>query len=217
MIPRLLAITPPRGPISRTVIDVAVEHGIPLAILLRDAEEEPAGALGRRFDVVRRAARDAGVPVLVSCAPTDVERVVAPARDAGLTGVQLKGDPTDAALLRARAAWPEATIGASVHGEPRDVAADYVVFAPVFAPRTASAVPKHAAGLEALSTWASRGRVFALGGIEPTNADSCVRAGAYGLAGISSFLGSRAAVTDTVRAFARALTLRPDVPPESRG
>ncbi len=217
MIPPLLAITPPSGPVPRTVVDVAVEHGIPIALLLRDATGDPADAVRGRFDLVRRAATDAGIPVLMSCAAADIERVVPRARNAGLAGVQLKGDPTDGQLLRARTAWPEGTHGASVHGDPRDVAADYIVFAPVFAPRTASDVPKRAAGIDALRGWSSHGQVFALGGVQPANAESCVAAGAYGLAGISSFLGSRDAVADTLRAFARALTLRPDVPPESRG
>ncbi|MCR9161185.1 MAG: thiamine phosphate synthase [Nannocystaceae bacterium] len=216
MIPRLLVITPPMGPVPRTVVDVALEHGIDLAVLLREPAGDPLEPRGR-LETLRRAAVDAGLPVLLSCAAAELDRVVGPAADAGLCGLQLKGDPSEEALLRARAAWPEAIVGASVHGEPRAVAADYLVFAPVFAPRTASAWRKQAAGVAALGAWARWGRVFALGGVEPDNAAACVAAGAYGLAAISSFLGSAEALAHTVRAFARALTLRPDVPPQTRG
>ena len=217
MIPRLLVITPPRGAVPPTVVDVAVEHGVELAVLLREPAADPLDVLRGRLDPLLAAAQGAGFPVLLSCAAEDLERVVQPARDAGLSGVQLKGDPSDAMLLRARTAWAEGTIGASVHGEPRELAADYLVFAPVFTPGTPADVPKQAAGVAALGAWTGCGPVFALGGITADNAASCVNAGAYGLAGISSFLGSRDAVADTLRAFARALTLRPHVPPESRG
>jgi thiamine monophosphate synthase len=217
VIPPLLAITPPQGPVPRTVVDAAVDLGVSIAVLLREEDGDPRAAMGERTHALRTAALSAGFPVLLSCPSEDMAAAQGPARDAGLAGVQLKGDPTDEALLRARTAWPEGTLGASVHGEARPVPADYLVFAPVFTPRTRAKVRKRAAGVDALRRWASTATVFALGGIEPANAEACVAAGAYGLAGISSFLGTRDAVTDTLRAFARALTLRTHVPSQSRG
>lgn len=220
MIPRLLAITPPRGPVAATCVEVAADLGIELSVLLREPEANPAEMLrlDARMGELLRAARAANVPVLGSCHAQDGEAFASAAQDAGLCGLQLRGDPSEDELLRARAAWPGAVLGASIHGEPRDVSADYVVFAPVFAPRTAAGFTKHPRGLEPLAAWSARHpRVFALGGITPQTAGPCAAAGAYGVAGISTFLGSADTVADTLRALASALTSAPDVPPRPRG
>ncbi|MGH1340514.1 MAG: thiamine phosphate synthase [Nannocystales bacterium] len=220
MIPRLLAITPPRGPVATTCVDVAADLGLALAVLLRDPGVDPATMLHpeHRLGPLVRSARAADIPVLGSCAMPDVVRFAPLARDAGLCGLQLRGDPNEDELLRARAAWPEALLGASVHGGPRASTADYMVFAPVFAPRTAAAFAKPAAGVESLAAWTTRHpRVFALGGVTAETAGSCMHAGAYGLAGISTFLGSADALADTLQALARALARAPHVPPRPRG
>ncbi len=220
MIPHLLAIAPPEGPAVPTSVEVAAELGIELAVLLRAPGEDPAAMLQpeHRLADLLRAARTASVPVLGSCAAPDVLRFAPLARDAGLCGLQLRGDPNDDELLRARAAWPEATLGASVHGQPRATSADYVVFAPVFVPGTPAGVAKRPVGVDPLAAWsAHHPRVFALGGVTPQTAGACVTAGAYGLAGISTFLGPADTVADTLRALAGALTSAPDVPPRPRG
>lgn len=220
MIPRLLAITPPVGPVATTCVEVAAELGIELSVLLREPGCDPAAFLHPEHRVagVLRAAVRADVPVFASCAAEDAPWFAPAARDAGLRGLQVRGDPSDAALLRARAAWPQVVLGASVHGTPRAVAADYVAFAPVFSPGTAAGFAKQATGCQPLAAWAARHpQVFALGGITPQTATACMAAGAYGLAGISTFLGARDTVTDTLRALARALTSAPDVPPSPRG
>ena len=79
--------------------------------------------------------------------------------------------------------------------------ADFVVFAPVFGKRGASATEP--TGLAALRE-ACRGKVpvLALGGITPHNAASCLEAGAAGIAGIRLFQENK--IEDVVRAL-RAL------------
>ena len=66
--------------------------------------------------------------------------------------------------------------------------ADYVVFGPVFAPRSkvTALAPR---GIEALAEAARAVRipVLALGGITRENAQDCMRAGAAGIAAISLF------------------------------
>ena len=66
--------------------------------------------------------------------------------------------------------------------------ADYVYFGPVFAPLSKSSdlVPRGLDGLEAAARAVSI-PVLALGGITLDKADSCVAAGAAGIAGISLF------------------------------
>ena len=66
--------------------------------------------------------------------------------------------------------------------------ADYVYFGPVFAPLSKSSdlVPRGLEGLEAAARAVSI-PVLALGGITFDKADSCVAAGAAGIAGISLF------------------------------
>ncbi len=215
-----MAITPPQGPVAATPVEVAVDLGIPLRVLLRDPDSDPADMLRpeHRLGCLLRAAGAAGVPVMGSCAVHEFPRFAPIAADAGLCGVQLRGDPSEDDLLRARSAWPQAVLGASVHGDARAVAADYLVFAPVFAPQTPTTFEKRPMGVEALAAWCARHpRVFALGGVTPQNAGACAAAGAYGLAGISTFLGPAHAVADTVRALAGALTSARDVPPSPRG
>lgn len=216
MIPRILVITPPSGVANPDCVKLAQSEGLPLGVLLRDPGSAPTAPLhpDHRLAPLREAALEAGLPVLLSTHPEDAAETAGPARRAGLSGLQLRGDPSPVALARARAAWPEAIVGASVHGEPRPLEADYVVFAPVFTPRTASAVQKHAVGVKPLAAWtAVHPRVLALGGITPQSAPQAVRAGAHGLAGISTFLGETAAVAETLRALATALTVAPDVSP----
>lgn len=85
------------------------------------------------------------------------------------------------------------SIGVSCHSmeEVRDAAnegADYVVFGPVFDPISKPA-SSPALGLAELSRAAAAVKipVLALGGITRANADSCVAAGAAGVAGISLY------------------------------
>jgi thiamine-phosphate pyrophosphorylase len=80
-------------------------------------------------------------------------------------------------------------VAQSVHSpaEAAQSRADFVVFAPVFA-----TPGKTAQGLEALrnACRASNVPVLALGGVDESNARSCVDAGAFGVACIRSVLGA---------------------------
>jgi len=84
-------------------------------------------------------------------------------------------------------------IGVSCHTLDEVVAAardgaDYVVFGPVFSPisKSSDLTPRGLAGLAAAAA-AVPIPVFALGGITESNSESCIRAGAAGVAGISLF------------------------------
>lgn len=217
MPPRLLAITPPEGFVEPTVVEASVQTGVPVSILLRTPAADPTTVLARggRLDALRVRATEAGLDVLLACDAHQLDASIEVARDAGLRGVQLRGDPDVEQLLRARTAWPEAIVGASVHGDPppRPSPADYVVLAPVFAPNTPAAFPKPAAGLQALARWRGHGHVLALGGVTVDNAAACFSQGARGLAGISTFLGTVQEVADTLEALASALAHACDVSP----
>ena len=120
---------------------------------------------------------------------------------AGADGVHLRSDDVSAGEVRT--IWQRAA-GKGVAGTPRspviavschspaDVAqaaangADFAVFAPVFEKKDAPGV--RSAGLGALKEACGAGiPVLALGGITLENAQSCVDAGASGIAGIRLF------------------------------
>lgn len=208
---RLLAITPPDGPVDASVVDrwAAPEAGV--AVLLREIERpemalDPEG----RLSGIASAARRHGHAVLWSAPASAVLARRWPI--VGIDGVQLRGDPSpgERAAIRAHVG-ASAILGRSVHGDAADAWSEregpsYTVFAPVFDPRTT--VPggptKKAAGISALQAWvAATPAVFALGGVSPKTAAACVRAGAWGLASIRSFFVDDA--SDQVAALAHAL------------
>lgn len=197
---RLLAIPPPDGPVPADIVDrwLAAGAADTIAALLREPGRTPAEILapGARLAALRRRCVAAGIPVLLAAdAPTVVP--------ADLAGLHLRGDPDHATLERARE--HPGLLGRACHGEPQpghDLV-DYTLFAPVFAPGTRSARPKHPAGLAALARWTAdpRAHVIALGGITPRTAPACLAAGARGLAGISGLFGDPAQVEQDVAAL----------------
>lgn len=215
---RLLAITPPTGPVPADSVEPW--HGVSseLAVLLREPGRRAAEILANdgRLEPLRRRCHKVGVPLLLSVDLADLAGLVELPGD--LAGVQLRGDPDLAALTAARAhlgrlrpagAW----LGRSCHGAPQPGHewVDYTLFAPVFAPTTAqpgrpigSKIP---AGLAALAAWAAapEARVFALGGVGPGTAAACLAAGARGLAGIGVFFGEPARVAQDVAALGEIL------------
>lgn len=205
---RLLAISPPVGPVDPDIVDVwlAAGAGGLIAVLLRDPGRPPAHVLApdARLAPLRRRCRDRHVPVLLALDPAALDHDL----PADLAGLHLRGDPDLPTLRRAR----ERTnlLGRACHGDPQPghELVDYTLFAPVFAPGTADpARPKPPAGLAALARWTAdpRAHVIALGGITPATAPACLAAGARGLAGISGLFGEPARVEQDVGALVRLL------------
>lgn len=126
----------------------------------------------------------------------------------GADGVHLRSDdvsPTDArrvsqtVLDRASPVKPSTfLIASSCHSEDEVRAAaaesaDYAVFAPVFEKKAVS--PAGLGALQRACRYAIP--VFALGGVTVENAESCLQAGAAGIAGIRLFQENR--ISDVVR------------------
>jgi thiamine monophosphate synthase len=215
---RLLAITPPTGPVPADSLDPWRGATTELAVLLREPGRPAAEILADdgRLAALRHRCRAAGVPMLLSVNLADLAAL--PELPVDLAGIQLRGDPDLAALstgrghlgrLRPTHAW----LGRSCHGAPQPGHAqvDYTVFAPVFAPTTAqpgrppgSKIP---AGLAALTAWgrAPGACVYALGGVDRTTAAACLVAGARGLAGIGVFFGEPGRVAQDVAALQEIL------------
>lgn len=215
---RLLAITPPTGPVPADSIAAWCGVRAELAVLLREPGRRAAEVLAAdgRLAGLRSECQAAGVPMLLSVDPEDLAGLATLPND--LAGVHLRGDPDPAALTAARArlgrllpagAW----LGRSCHGPPQPghEQVDYTLFAPVFAPTTAqpgkpigSKIP---AGLAALAGWAEAPAacIFALGGVGPKTAAACLAAGARGLAGIGVFFGEPGRVAQDVSALREIL------------
>jgi thiamine monophosphate synthase len=222
---RLLAITPPVGPVDPALVDAwrgAAVVG--LGVLLREPGTAPGVLLGEdhRLEPLRRACTRAGVPWLLSVDPAHVPGLGRWRGVPGLCGVQLRGDPSLEAVEAARRELgPERVIGRSCHGTPAPMGerVEYSVLAPIFTPRTGAPGPgagKPAVGLAPLRAFtAVERRVFALGGITAARAPACVRAGAFGLAGIGSFFGPPSQVADDVAGLVRALTEPPEDWPDA--
>ena len=113
------------------------------------------------------------------------------AASAGADGVHLRTNSLSPSVVRSTFS-EELLIAASTHSlseasMARDQGADFVVFGPVF--DTSSKLQYgQPLGLEQLSEAASELAPFpvlALGGIKPSNAADCIRAGASGIAAIS--------------------------------
>jgi thiamine monophosphate synthase len=226
---RLLAITPPSGPVDPGLLEAwRAAETVGLAVLLREPGCEPARLVSddHRLASLREACTRAGVPWLVSVDPEALDSLEAVRGVPGLAGIQLRGDPTlDTVDEARRRLGPGLVIGRSCHGAPVPMGerVSYSVLAPIFAPRTASPTAesgpgpgKQAVGLGPLRAFSAvEPRVFALGGVGPRNAAACIRAGAYGLAAIRSFFGPPDEVADDVARLVRALTEPREASPDA--
>ncbi len=220
MRPRLVACTPPTGPVPADGVDVWIAAGLDLGTLvlwLRDPEASPAEIPNGRLGPLLCRARRHGITTVLGCGPNAVTEAVATVRAHGLAGIHLRGDPGRAALLEARDRLGDgALLGRSCHRPASDHdLCDYGVFGPVFAPYTAKAVVPAPLGLDALAlACAAPGAwLLALGGIDGRNATACMRAGAVGLAGIRSFFGEPARLAQDIAALCRALEAATRAPP----
>lgn len=216
---RLLAITPPAGPVSPHLARAWLEAGVAraeFAVLLREPGCTPSQILAKdgRLAPLRRACREQGVRALLSCDHAALAEAAALIEDHALAGLQLRGDPTREQLVSARGLVRGRLLGRSCHGQPdaglearRRPHVDYTCFAPVFTPSTPQpGVEKRAVGLDALRAWTRLGGpVLALGGINRHTAPAVLAAGAHGLAGIGVFFGDPHQVVEDVAALCRAL------------
>ncbi len=198
--PRLLWITPERGPIEAMV--EAAHAGLPggCVLLLR----RPGLSAAMLFDEARRFARTS-VPLLIS-ARVDV------AMAAGAAGMHLpeRGHAPE----EVRALWPDALIGVSRHdraGFAQVEGADYATLSP-FAP-TPGKGPALPLETFRQAVEASPIPVLALGGVHAGNTEAALRAGAQGIAFIRAAqavdpAAMRAAViemSEQIRAISREL------------
>ncbi|MCA1828247.1 MAG: thiamine phosphate synthase [Myxococcales bacterium] len=176
---RLYLITPPEGDPTdavRAALEVLPRGSA--GVQLR--QQLPARELLERARAIREICTNFAAPFLVNDR-ADV------ALAAGADGVHLPArglKPKDARALGLQA------VGESVHSaeEAARSEADFVVFAPVF-----DTPGKTAQGVEKLAEAcrATRLPVFALGGVDASNAARCIDAGARGVACIRSVLGAK--------------------------
>jgi thiamine monophosphate synthase len=194
--PRLWAVTPPAGEPALACVD-AWPAGAELGLWLRTPGASPRATALRCAAIVERA-HAVGVPIVVGCDAVAIIEAAACVRELGLAGVVLRGDPSRAALERARAALGDrAWIGRSTHAIADDHAlVDWTVLGPIFAPHTAKPQGATPLGTDVLAR--AGARVVAIGGIDRHTAAACVAAGAWGLAGIRSFFGPPDEVAEDV-------------------
>ena len=115
------------------------------------------------------------------------------ARAAGADGVHLTGQSLPASVVR-EICGLEFLIGVSTHSLEEvlaagDQGADFVVFGPVFATESklAFGAPQGLEKLRAVSSEAGSIPVLAIGGVSLENMESCLEAGAHGVAAIRMF------------------------------
>ena len=147
--------------------------GKPLAALVEDFQEIPEKTQSRR---PLRLLVNGRLDVAIAC---------------GAEGVHLPSDSLPLAEVKSRVG-SASIVGTSCHSEEEVVragrdGASYVLFGPVF--ETPSKPDSEPLGVPLLRQVCRRSPapVFALGGVTRNNAESCIRAGAVGVAGIRLF------------------------------
>lgn len=160
----------------------------------KDLPREALEALARRL-VSAVQALGQSVPVILLNGPAP--RAIA----AGAGGVHLPGGAGPADLLSIKEAFasagrPSPTVSISCHSleEVRSAASagfDLILFGPIFEKHVRGTLISPGLGLGLLrgaSSLKGHARLFALGGVTPSNAPLCLEAGADGIAGIRLFL-----------------------------
>jgi len=185
-------------------ISAAANAGID-AIQLRekDLSARELVELGTRTMEIVRRLRTSGATATRLLINSRVDAAIACAAD----GVHLRSDDlaaADARVILAQAGVSTAIIGVSCH-TVQEVSlaeghgADFAVYGPVFEKENDDAVPTGVAGLkEACRRRAAQipMPVLALGGVTLSSATDCLKAGAYGIAGIRLFQNGN--LTETV-------------------
>ncbi|HFE46499.1 MAG TPA: thiamine phosphate synthase [Nannocystis exedens] len=222
---RLLAISPPEGPIDAALVDHWAAAGgldLGLGVLLRQPDTDLSGLLSAirrgRLSALASRCRALGIPLQLSLAAEQIRDFERMRRSEGaideFTGIQLRADPCPRDLQRIRRTLSRACIGRSCHGHAAGThdLVDYTCVAPIYPPTTAQrSRVKSAIGLAPLRDWAAQpgARIFALGGVRPGNAEKCLQAGAWGLAGIGLFFGDPRRVGEDVAAVTKIFARHP--------
>jgi thiamine-phosphate pyrophosphorylase len=168
-------------------------------IQIREKDMGPT-ALGALIRRIVELARTFGAAVPERTTRILVNGSAAVALEAGADGVHLPDGFDDGAVDAVRSCFhPKAAIVSvachSVADAERghDAGADLILFAPVFGKVVDSGAVVAGVGLKALASackTAGETPVFALGGVTAENAQTCIDAGAAGVAGIRLFVGT---------------------------
>jgi thiamine-phosphate pyrophosphorylase len=188
--PLLYIITDRKATGGRPLVEVvaaamagAAGAGDRVAVQLREKDLD-GRALHRLAEELRAVTAAAGVPLYINDR-VDVALAV------GADGVHLGGQSLVPADVRALA--PGLRIGVSTHARDEVIAAadagvDFVVYGPVF---PTPSKPDRVMGIDSLELVAGLGvPVLALGGIDPKNAQACLKKGAAGVATIRSVMSA---------------------------
>lgn len=182
------------------VIALASQAGLP-AVQVRE-RDLPTRELAALVRMIRSAVADRPTRVLVNDR-ADIALAL------GADGVHLRASSLPPGRVRAMIG-PDRLLGVSTHSleevrRAQDDGADFVVFGPVY-DTPSKQVYGRPQGVERLAEVCRIARVpvFAIGGVTPGRAVEARRAGAHGVAVVSSIL-SAPDVPAAVRAFLRAL------------
>ena len=175
------------------------------AVQLREKDLSETDLVSAATRLVRLM-RPHGAKLFVNASPfVDRDTAGLLAASPGVDGFHI---PDDAALLTEfRAQFPKLLIGASTHSvdgvrNAAESGADFLTFGPVFA----TGKKGRPQGLDALREACNAAAipVFAIGGVTPENARSCLDAGAHGVAVVGAVMGATSA-RSAVRAFAESM------------
>jgi thiamine-phosphate pyrophosphorylase len=184
-LPRILLITDRRRT-PRPLVEA-------VSLALSAMPEGSAAVMLREKDLSDRELFDLARSLRELCssrsAPLFVNGRLDVALAARADGVHLGGDAPRYGPVRALVPHSMA-VGLSIHGDELPPAsASWAVFSPIFKPSSKpGAQPLGLGPLREKCAFASTTPIFALGGIEASNAASCLKAGAYGVAVLASVL-----------------------------
>ena len=176
------------------------------AVQLREKDLSETDLVSAATRLVRMM-RPHGAKLFVNASPfVDRDTAALLAASPGVDGFHIPDDPT--LLTEFRAQFPKLLIGASTHSvdgvrNAVDTGADFLTFGPVF-PTGKNARPQGLDALREACNAAAGVPVFAIGGVTPENARSCLDAGAHGVAVVGAVMGATSA-RSAVRAFAESM------------